>query len=335
MKEDKILIIDLKKRICEDSVILNIDDSEVVPINLDFNLIEKNNEILQCIKSMDINKGIIIIKECTEMVRQGFIKNTYPEEVKKYSKLSKFIDAMNLANDAIKQKKSMDNFLKCRDILKILTGIEIYNDISDIRDVYNHFHVEILKIIDSYDISFLIKELEDNLDSEKNMEKSINIAIKEKSIIETIDEGKNLLLHVGEIKTGLITEFNSGTNTSGVIRKLFGESYKEILNSSDSYKYLELLKPSYESYDEIKKDMEFINNIYLMNNANNFNDYYNALLSLDITKLINMTSYLREYISNKIFEEKVKYYSLEKIEDRINTIINEVNLSNYPTMIPI
>gem|GEM_PF-6640286 len=338
MKEDKILIIDLKERLCKGSVILKIDESESSDITLDFNLGKDNQKALQCIKNKGIDESLSILKHNENMVKQQFVKSTYPEEVRKHLILSRVAKAAEHAGQAINGRESIDNFLQCKDALKKLSSVyvnNIYNEMPELTEVYEFFISKMNERINSYNSEELTKELKANLNLEDKMQQYIKISSNLKRVIGSTEEGKALLLHIEEINGGLLEKFNSSIDKRNMLKKIFGQDYKELLNCDEVNKHLEILNSKYEGYEQIKEDMEIINNIYLMNTAKNFDDYYNSLLSLSITKLINITSYLREYIAITMFNDKTNYYCVKKIEQRINDIINEVNISNYPTMIPI
>lgn len=338
MKEDKILIIDLKERLCDDSVILNIDENHTSSMTLDFNLGKNNDKVLQCIKNREIDKSLLLLKNSEKIAKQQFIKNNYPVEVRKNLILNRFANAANHAEEAISEDKSIENFLKCKDASKKISKTyinNVYNEMPELTETYEFFTNKLKEKVNSYNTEELIRALKGKLIKEDKLNQYINVSPHLKKVIGTTEEGKALLLHIEEVNKALIEEFNSGINRNDVLKKIFGQDYKDFLNSNELNKYLEALNSKYESYEEIKKSMEVINNIYLMNTANNFDAYYNPLMSIYIIKLINITSYLREYIARTMFNDKIKYYCVEEIEQRIDDLINEVNLSNYPTMIPI
>ncbi|MEG0308857.1 MAG: hypothetical protein RR636_12995 [Clostridium sp.] len=340
MDNNKILIIDLKNRLDKNSIILNLDEcgdklSNTI-LELDINKCIKGAK--KSIKEREYVKGEEILNKSKILLSNNRVLLS-DLEIKEYLFLSKLVKAVILSEEILIQENSLDNYVKCRDIINDLGEIGVEEGFYEFRDAYNNILNTLKNKIKSFDTRTMLRKIEseiENLNSIYEVMRNIDMV---NSIKFEGKEDRDTLREINSIRekilNNVVKEYSNGIDTYNNIKILCGYKYKDLIDDKEYEKYIKLLNKIYTDYNECVADINEIHNVLRLNNSTEFNEFKDVLFLLPLTRLVNLTKYLREYVARKLFYEDANYYSVEEIIKRTDDIINEVNLSNYPTMIPI
>jgi len=337
LKDDRILTIDLKDRKMEDSIIIDIE--EELEATLDLNLDSGVRELMECLSSRDFRKGEDVISRYKYTYSYNATNKLNNDKVVEFKVMRNALDLFKKSYEHLEGEPSIVNYCDLQSSLKDLRRLEVFNDISSIEEIHRGLIEDILIKLQNYNIATVLGQLKLKVENHEN----ILDAIKEIDILvdnvtyfnDNKDIVEELITKVKDIRTKAIECYNQQIDTEKNIKLLLGNKYKDILNSNNYERYLRGFKSFYNSFEEFLIDVSEIHKFYLLNNSKSFMEFYNNIISLPVTDLINLTSYLREYVTRRIYGMKTKFYSIDEVTDTIDNIVNNLDIKNNSKVIPL
>lgn len=337
LKDNRILTIDLKDRKMEDSIIIDIE--EELEATLDLNLDSGVRELMECISSRDFKKGEGIINRYKYAYTYNAINKLNNDKVVEFKVIRKALNLFKKSCRHLEGKESIVNYCDLKSSLKELRRLEAFNDISSIEKTHRELIEDILIKLQNYDMATILGQLKLKVENHENILEVIKEIDMLADNITYFNDNKDiveeLITKVKDIRTNAIECYNQHINTEDNIKLLLRNKYKDILSENNYQEQLKGFKPFYNSYEEFLVDVSEIHKFFLLNNSKSFLEFYNNIISLHVTDLINLTSYLREYVTRRIYGMKTKFYSIDEVTDTIDNIVSNLEIKNNSKVIPL
>ncbi|WP_346873621.1 hypothetical protein [Clostridium sp. UBA5988] len=338
MNNDIVLKIDLKNRISTNSIIINTNDisgiNKDIIIDLNFNLKVFEEYIIrrEYEKAYDYLKNSYRKFLCIDYEFLDYNARNLNGFIYLFHKFQEFGNISNTGTN-IAIYKSLKN------CMSYINKIKMYSDSSLFENLYNDVIIYVEHELSKFDIFKILKECKKRIEKLNYTTEDFEL-IDELYILGSKSElEKEILVELSSkiynIRKYYIENYNKKIDLEKSIEILIGNKYKEILSDCFKDKYLEKLSVYYNTYEKFLSDVEQLYKLYCLNNSLNFQEYYNNLLSLPVDKLINLTSYLREYVSRKLYNENREYYDVNDLNLGIENIVRNLDIKNNSKTIPL
>ncbi len=336
MENKRILTIDLKQRNHGNSMILQIEDSrENLPMVLDLDVAEA----LKKIKEYIMNKNFQESEKAIERIAPYLRVNKNHDLMEEYSNLGDTSYTLSNASKWMSNPNSLESYLWLRRTYYYLVAIKGSKKIEEFQGIYDEIHSLIKVYIDEYDMMATLNSFKDMLASDSNIPYVMGMIDSLSEIYLYNETQRNflneLIEQVNKLRNKALISFNNNEGKIRNLKFLFPYEYRKIFKDNRVKLYFRQLKQTYTDYKKLKVDMKYMYQLYTINTSENFYSYYNNIIAVNVENFSELEEYYKEYICRKLYEDKVKFYTVKELKKTIDKFIEKLKIKEVKNILPI